>query len=76
MGIFKSPSKSKRESNLEDLKTAVLKNKCDLGLAFDGDGDRCLIVDDCGNSLWPDKQMMIFLHRFLNIILMLKLFMM
>ena len=48
------------ESNLEDLKTAVLKNKCDLGLAFDGDGDRCLIVDDCGNSLWPDKQMMIF----------------
>ena len=32
------------EENLEDLKKSVLENNCDLGVAFDGDGDRIGVV--------------------------------
>ncbi|PIS22961.1 phosphomannomutase/phosphoglucomutase [candidate division WWE3 bacterium CG08_land_8_20_14_0_20_40_13] len=39
-----------KEENLKSLKEAVLQNNCDLGIAFDGDGDRMMIVDDKGNS--------------------------
>ena len=46
--------------NLIDLINEVKKTKCDLGIAFDGDGDRCLILDNKGNIVWPDRQMMIF----------------
>jgi len=46
--------------NLKDLINEVKKSKCDLGIAFDGDGDRCLILDNKGNIVWPDRQMMIF----------------
>ena len=46
--------------NLIDLINEVKKSKCDLGIAFDGDGDRCLILDNKGNIVWPDRQMMIF----------------
>ncbi len=47
-------------NNLADLIYAVNKNNCDLGIAFDGDGDRCLIIDNKGNILWPDRQMMLY----------------
>ncbi|MGB8276168.1 MAG: phosphomannomutase/phosphoglucomutase [Alphaproteobacteria bacterium] len=46
--------------NLEQLQAAVLKEKCDLGIAFDGDGDRIGVVDDTGAILWGD-QLMVFL---------------
>ena len=46
--------------NLIDLINEVKKSKCDLGIAFDGDGDICLILDNKGNIVWPDRQMMIF----------------
>ena len=46
--------------NLIDLITSVKENKCDLGIAFDGDGDRCLIIDNKGEILWPDRQMMVY----------------
>jgi phosphomannomutase len=40
-------------SNLVDLQRAVLENEADIGLAFDGDADRCFVVDDRGNSVSP-----------------------
>ncbi|MBR0576949.1 phosphoglucosamine mutase [Proteiniclasticum sp. BAD-10] len=38
----------------EDLMAYVVKNSCDLGLAFDGDSDRCLAVDEKGNLVNGD----------------------
>ena len=39
---------------LENLVKYVKENKCDLGIAFDGDADRCLMVDDLGNIIDGD----------------------
>ncbi len=47
------------EKNLEDLKKTVLKNKADLGIAFDGDGDRVGVVDEKGNMIDIDKYLII-----------------
>ena len=51
----------KNNPNPEDLKMlhavrdAVLAHKADVGLAFDGDGDRCGVVDDSGEEIFADK---------------------
>ncbi len=39
--------------NLRDLQAAVIKNKADIGLAFDGDADRCFLVDEKGDLVNP-----------------------
>lgn len=41
-------------THLEPLKNLVLKNRLDLGIAFDGDGDRCLMVDSKGREINGD----------------------
>ena len=46
--------------NLKDLVTVVKAEKADLGIAFDGDGDRIGVVTDQGEIIWPDKLMMLF----------------
>jgi len=52
--------------NLEDLIACVHKNKLDLGLAFDGDGDRVGVIDDKGEVLWADRQMMLYARDVLS----------
>jgi len=47
---------------LEDLINKVLESKADLGVAYDGDGDRIGAIDDKGNIIWGD-QLMIFFSR-------------
>ena len=47
-------------ANLQDLVASVRTHQADLGLAFDGDGDRLGVVDGEGNIIWPDRQMMLF----------------
>lgn len=47
-------------ANLEDLVTVVKAEQADLGLAFDGDGDRIGVVTGAGTIIWPDKLMMAF----------------
>jgi phosphomannomutase len=43
------------EKNLAQLQAAVAKEKADLGIAFDGDGDRIGVVDGKGRVLWGDQ---------------------
>ena len=52
--------------NLEDLIAIVRHENADLGLAFDGDGDRLGVVDREGNIIWPDRQMMLFAQDILS----------
>ena len=59
------PNPSEPE-NLEDLIDAVTSKKLDLGLAFDGDGDRVGIVDEHGKVLWADRQMMLYAQDVLS----------
>ena len=47
-------------ANLQDLINAVKDEKADLGLAFDGDGDRVGLVTEKGDVVFPDKIMMLF----------------
>ena len=42
-------------THLENLKKFVVENKLNLGIAYDGDGDRCLAVDELGNEIDGDK---------------------
>jgi len=46
-------------THLDMLKKFVTANKCDLGIAYDGDGDRCLAVDENGNEIDGDILMAI-----------------
>ncbi len=47
------------EANLEDLKKVVIENNADLGIAFDGDGDRVGVVDAKGNHYAADLLLLI-----------------
>lgn len=49
-----------KEENLKDLIEEVKRVKADLGIAFDGDGDRIGVVDDKGNIIWGDMLMILY----------------
>ena len=49
--------------NLRDLQKAVKKHKADLGLAFDGDADRCFLVDENGDAINPSDLTSLIAHR-------------
>ena len=46
-------------ANLADLQAAVVAHGCDLGLAFDGDGDRIGAVDGAGQIVWADQLLLL-----------------
>lgn len=48
------------EENLSDLIQTVIRKKADIGLAFDGDGDRLGVVTAAGDVIWPDRQLILF----------------
>ena len=52
--------------NLSDIINKVQSSKADLGLAFDGDGDRVGLITDTGEVVFPDKIMMIFSENILK----------
>ncbi len=45
--------------NMEQLINTVISNSCDIGLAFDGDGDRLGVVDNKGQIIWADQYMLL-----------------
>ena len=49
--------------NLKDLQKAVKKHKADIGLAFDGDADRCFLVDENGELVNPSTLTALIAHR-------------
>lgn len=49
-----------KPANLTDLIARVKEEKADIGLAFDGDGDRLGVVTNSGKIIWPDRLLMLF----------------
>lgn len=54
------------ESNLSQLKEIVIKQQCDLGIAFDGDADRIGVIDNKGEVLWGDQLVTLFANDVLK----------
>ena len=52
--------------NLADLIEALAKGDAEIGLAFDGDGDRLGVVTKDGNIIYPDRQLMLFAEEVLQ----------
>jgi len=59
------PDPAKPE-NLKDLIAEVTRGGYDLGLAFDGDGDRCGVIAPDGSIIWPDRQMILYARDVLS----------
>ena len=57
------PSKLK---NLEDIIKEVIDTDADMGFAFDGDGDRLGLIDNKGNVIWADRQMILYSRDILS----------
>ncbi len=55
-----------KEENLVDLQKAVREHACHLGVAFDGDADRAMFVDETGAIVWADKMTALLAPRFLR----------
>ena len=53
--------------NMEQLIKTVISNSCDIGLGFDGDGDRLGVVDNKGNIIWADQYMLLLVKEISNL---------
>jgi len=54
------------KKTVEALGARVIKEKADLGFAFDGDGDRLGVVDEKGSVIWPDRYMILLARQVLE----------
>ena len=54
------------QKNVVDLQKLVKKEKCDLGIIFDGDADRVMFVDEKGSFIPPDFMIAVLSHYFLT----------
>ncbi|WP_297444419.1 phosphomannomutase/phosphoglucomutase [Acidiferrobacter sp.] len=52
--------------NLKDLQARVTADGADVGLAFDGDGDRLAVIAPNGDIIWPDRQLILFARDVLS----------
>jgi phosphomannomutase len=56
-----------KHENLVDVERAVNENGCDLGVAFDGDADRAILIDEKGRAISADKITGLLAPRFLRV---------
>jgi phosphomannomutase / phosphoglucomutase len=54
------------EKNIETLRKTVLDNGADVGIGYDGDGDRIGVIDEKGTIIWGDYLMIIFAREMLK----------
>jgi phosphomannomutase/phosphoglucomutase len=65
-GNFPGRGSEPTPNNLQELSEAVKKNRADLGIAFDGDGDRSIFCDNDGKILSGDKSALLLANYLLN----------
>ena len=65
-GSFPGRGSEPTPNNLQELSEVVKKNKADLGIAFDGDGDRSIFCDNDGKILSGDKSALLLANYLLN----------
>lgn len=53
------------EANMADVQRAVLEQQADIGIAFDGDGDRIGVVDETGRIVWGDMLLLLLARQVL-----------
>jgi len=65
-GSFPGRGSEPTPQNLSELSESVIKNNADVGIAFDGDGDRSIFCDNKGNILTGDKSALILIRHILK----------
>ena len=65
-GVFPGRGPEPTPYNLEELSSAVVNNNADLGIAFDGDGDRSIFCDNTGALLSGDKSALLLSNYLLK----------
>jgi len=65
-GSFPGRGSEPTPQNLQELSKTVLNNNADLGIAFDGDGDRSIFCDDKGQVLTGDKSALVLVKQILS----------
>jgi phosphomannomutase/phosphoglucomutase len=65
-GAFPGRGSEPTPQNLSELSESVIKNNADIGIAFDGDGDRSIFCDNKGNILTGDKSALVLIRHILK----------
>lgn len=65
-GSFPGRGSEPTPQNLSELSESVIKNNADVGIAFDGDGDRSIFCDNKGNILTGDKSALVLMRHILK----------
>ncbi len=65
-GTFPGRGSEPTPQNLSELSESVISNNADVGIAFDGDGDRSIFCDDKGNILTGDKSALVLIRHILK----------
>ena len=65
-GTFPGRGSEPTPQNLSELSKSVIQNNADVGIAFDGDGDRSIFCDNKGNILTGDKSALVLIRHILK----------
>ena len=66
-GSFPGRGSEPTPENLVDLKKLIKATGADLGIGFDGDGDRSIIIDEKSGAVWGDKTLSLVSQEYLKV---------